>query len=235
MYNVSILDCGHSVISQNGTSVSISHEGQHYLVKQGWQPRAKRCLDVFGAFAALLLLAPVLLVIAACIRLESKGSPLFTQLRWGLNGKKIRVYKFRSMRADLCDPTGVKQTTVNDPRVTRVGAILRKTNLDELPQLINVLKGDMSLVGPRCHAIGMLAGGVLYEELVPNYHERHKVRPGLTGLAQVRGLRGPTDNPAKARARVYADLYYIRKFSFVLDVRIILGTIVAELKGGKGF
>jgi lipopolysaccharide/colanic/teichoic acid biosynthesis glycosyltransferase len=242
MYNVSILGHDNSpasiarVVSKSACSkhtTDVSSEGLFAQYK--WHFRAKRCLDVLGAFAGLLILAPVLLLIAMFIRMESKGSPLFSQLRWGRGGKKIRVYKFRSMRADLGDPSGVRQTIKGDTRITRVGAILRKTNLDELPQLINVLNGDMSLVGPRCHAIGMLAGGKLYEELVPNYQERHIVRPGLTGLAQMRGLRGPTDNAAKARARVYCDLYYIRNFSFVFDLRILVGTIVSEFKGGKGF
>jgi lipopolysaccharide/colanic/teichoic acid biosynthesis glycosyltransferase len=170
----------------------------------------KRLIDVFGAFSALLML-----------------SPLF--------GEKIRVYKFRSMRTDLCDATGVAQTVKNDPRVTKMGAILRKTNIDELPQLINVLKGDMSLVGPRCHAIGMFAGGRLYEDLVPNYHKRHTVRPGITGLAQMRGLRGPTDRADKARARIASDIYYVDNFSVWLDIKIIFGTLWSELKGGKGF
>lgn len=242
MYNLSIL--GHD---NSSASISRLHSksscntyltdinAQALFAHYKWHFRAKRCLDVLGASTGLLILAPVLLLIALFIRIESKGSPLFSQLRWGMGGKKIRVYKFRSMRADLGDPTGVKQTIKGDPRITRVGAILRKTNLDELPQLINVLKGDMSLVGPRCHAIGMLAGGKPYEELVPNYHRRHIVRPGLTGLAQMRGLRGPTDNAAKARARVYCDLYYIRNFSFVFDLGILIGTAVSEFRGGKGF
>lgn len=195
----------------------------------------KRLLDICVSLSTLLFLAPVLIAIASLIMLESKGSPFFSQVRWGQNGKKIRIYKFRSMRTDMCDPTGVAQTVKDDPRVTRFGAFLRRTNLDELPQLLNVLRGDMSLVGPRCHAIGMLAGGMLYEELVPNYHERHVMRPGLTGLAQMRGLRGPTDRAYLARARVNADLHYIENFSFLLDVRIILGTIWSELNGGKGF
>lgn len=195
----------------------------------------KRALDVVASLSVLILLIPALLLIAVAVRLESPGSPIFSQLRWGMNGKKIRIYKFRSMRSDLCDASGVAQTVKNDPRITRIGAFLRKSNLDELPQLFNVLIGDMSLVGPRCHAIGMLAGGILYEELVPTYHQRHKMRPGLTGLAQVRGLRGPTDKVSKAKARVNADLYYIENFSFILDVKIIFGTIWSELKGGKGF
>jgi lipopolysaccharide/colanic/teichoic acid biosynthesis glycosyltransferase len=129
----------------------------------------------------------------------------------------------------------VNQTIKGDPRITKVGAFLRRTNLDEIPQIYNVLRGDMSLVGPRCHAIGMLAGGVLYEELVPEYHDRHSMRPGLTGLAQMRGLRGPTDKPAKARARIASDLRYVENFSLLLDVQILIGTIVNEMRGGQGF
>jgi polysaccharide biosynthesis protein PslA len=205
-----------------------------------WEGKArdlalKRALDVVVSFSMLVLLAPVLLLLLAVVRLESKGAPIFSQMRWGKNGKKIRIYKFRSMRVDMCDPSGVAQTIKDDPRLTRVGAFLRKTNLDELPQLFNVLVGDMSLVGPRCHAIGMLAGGLLYEELVPSYQQRHVMRPGLTGLAQMRGLRGPTDKVYRARARINADLYYIENFSFMFDLRIILGTIWSELNGGKGF
>lgn len=195
----------------------------------------KRTLDVLVSLFMLVFLSPVLLIIAVAIRLESKGSPLFSQVRYGQYGKKIRIYKFRSMRSDQCDPTGVVQTVENDPRVTRLGAFLRKSNLDELPQLWNVLVGDMSLVGPRCHAIGMLAGGVLYEDLVPGYHNRHVMRPGLTGLAQMRGLRGPTDKPSKARARINADLYYIENYTFMLDTKILIGTLWSEMNGGKGF
>ena len=195
----------------------------------------KRSLDISVSATVLLILAPVLILILVLIRLESPGSPIFSQLRWGKDGKKIRIYKFRSMRSDVGDPTGVKQTVKNDPRVTRIGAFLRRTNLDEIPQLYNVLRGDMSLVGPRCHAVGMLANGVLYEELVPEYHRRHVMRPGLTGLAQMRGLRGPTDRPSKARARINADLYYVENFSFAFDLMILLGTLRSELTRGQGF
>lgn len=205
---------------------------QHTL---GVQLFCKRFIDIFVSATALFVLLPLLVIIVCAIRLESKGSPIFTQIRWGKNNTKFRVLKFRSMRADMCDPTGVAQTVAGDARITRTGAFLRKTNLDELPQLWNVLRGDMSLVGPRCHAIGMLAGGVTYEELVPRYHERHAVRPGLTGLAQMRGLRGPTDRPAKARARVAADLHYIENFSVLLDLKIMWGTVLSELRGGNGF
>ena len=196
---------------------------------------AKRALDIIGAGTAILVLMPLFLAVALLIRMDSPGPILFTQTRWGKDCRKIKVFKFRSMRADLCDATGVKQTVKGDPRITRIGAILRRTNIDELPQLLNVLLGDMSLVGPRCHAIGMQAAGMLYEELVPQYHRRHMMRPGMTGLAQVRGLRGPTDKPGKSRARVACDLHYVDNFSFWLDLRIIFGTILTELRGGKGF
>lgn len=199
------------------------------------QLATKRALDIIIAASILLALAPVLLLIALLIRLDSPGPALFTQVRWGQNCRRIRIYKFRSMRADAGDASGVAQTVENDPRLTRIGAFIRKTNIDELPQLLNVLWGDMSLVGPRCHAIGMLAAGVRYEDLVPHYHERHAVKPGLTGLAQMRGLRGPTDRPGKARARIASDLYYIENFSIRLDLWIMFGTVMSELKGGKGF
>ncbi|WP_371074789.1 MULTISPECIES: sugar transferase [unclassified Sinorhizobium] len=195
----------------------------------------KRALDIAGSSIALLILCPFLLGVAVLIKLDSPGPVLFTQIRWGKNCRKIRVYKFRSMRTDMCDASGVAQTVQNDPRVTRIGAILRRTNIDELPQLLNVLKGDMSLVGPRCHAINMLAAGMLYQELVPEYHQRHAMRPGITGLAQMRGLRGPTDRAAKARARIASDLYYIENFSIFLDLKIIIGTVISELRDGKGF
>jgi lipopolysaccharide/colanic/teichoic acid biosynthesis glycosyltransferase len=195
----------------------------------------KRAIDIVVSGMALFALLPLFLFCAIAIRLESKGPVFFTQLRWGKDGKKIKVYKFRSMRADLCDVTGVQQTVKNDPRVTKFGAFLRKSNIDELPQLINVLKGDMSLVGPRCHAIGMKAAGVLYEELVPNYHLRHMMRPGITGLAQMRGLRGPTDTPAKSRARIASDLHYIQNYSVALDIKILIGTLQKEVFGGTGF
>lgn len=195
----------------------------------------KRTIDIAGASIALVALAPVLLTVAALVKLDSKGPVLFSQVRWGMNGRKIRVYKFRSMRTELGDATGVAQTVKNDPRITRIGAVLRRTNVDELPQLINVLKGDMSLVGPRCHAIGMLAAGRPYEELVPHYHMRHQMRPGITGLAQMRGLRGPTDRSDKARARIVSDLYYVDNFSVWLDIKIMVGTVISELRGGKGF
>jgi polysaccharide biosynthesis protein PslA len=199
------------------------------------QLAVKRGIDIGVCVVALVALLPLLSLIAALIRLETRGPALFTQVRWGKDGAKIRVYKFRSMFMEGCDQSGIAQTVRNDPRVTRVGRTLRKLNFDELPQLLNVLKGDMSLIGPRCHAVGMLAAGIPYEELVPEYQRRHTMRPGMTGLAQMRGLRGPTDRPSKARARIACDLHYVENFSLWLDVKIIAGTIYSELQGGKGF
>lgn len=196
---------------------------------------AKRVLDIAVSATALLFLLPVFLIIAAAIKWESKGPVFFTQNRWGRGGRLIRIFKFRSMRMDLCDASGVAQTRRDDPRVTRIGAMLRKTNLDELPQLINILIGDMSLVGPRCHVPGMLAGGMLYEELVKDYHIRHLVRPGLTGLAQYRGFRGPTDREDLARARFTSDVEYIRTFNIWMDIKILVGTFIKEVRGGTGF
>lgn len=202
---------------------------------QDLQLALKRLIDILISLSALLILMPVLLFVALLIRLDSPGPALFKQVRWGKGCTQIKVYKFRSMRTDSCDVSGVEQTVRNDPRVTRVGAILRRTNIDELPQLLNVLRGDMSLVGPRCHAVGMLAAGQLYEELVPAYHYRHTMKPGITGLAQIRGLRGPTDRASRARARVLSDLYYIENFSIWLDIRIMVATLLNEIRGGTGF
>ncbi len=195
----------------------------------------KRLFDIVVSGSVLILLLPFFAAIAVMIVYENRGPVFFSQLRWGKGGKLIRIYKFRSMRTDMCDVTGVAQTKENDPRVTRIGALLRKTNLDELPQLINILKGDMSLVGPRCHVPGMLAAGKLYEDLVHDYHLRHLVRPGLTGLAQVNGFRGPTDREDAARGRVSHDLEYIRDFSFLGDIRILFRTVINEIRGGTGF
>jgi lipopolysaccharide/colanic/teichoic acid biosynthesis glycosyltransferase len=195
----------------------------------------KRVFDVVVSATALVLLSPLLVMIAVLIRLETPGPALFLQRRWGMGGRQFLVLKFRSMSMELSDFSGVAQTVENDPRVTRVGRFLRRSNLDELPQLINVLLGDMSLVGPRCHAIGMQAAGMKYEELVPEYHERHAVRPGITGLAQMKGLRGPTHSAVKSRARIACDLFYIRNYSLLLDIKIILGTLRNEVFGGNGF
>jgi polysaccharide biosynthesis protein PslA len=223
----------------SGQVVALPETGDHdwkdVALQKPLNFAAKRVLDIVVSATALLLVLPVFLVIAAAIKWESKGPVFFMQNRWGRGGRLIRIFKFRSMRADLGDATGVAQTRRDDPRVTRIGALLRKTNLDELPQLINILLGDMSLVGPRCHVPGMLAGGVPYEELVRDYHIRHLVRPGLTGLAQFRGYRGPTDREDLARARFASDIEYIRTFNIWTDIKILVGTFVNEVRGGTGF
>ena len=173
----------------------------------------KRAFDIAGAGFGLFLLAPLLLTLAIIIRSGSKGPIFFRQTRTGRNNKPFQIFKFRSMYTDRCDITGVAQTIKDDPRVTPIGRVMRRTNLDELPQLINVLRGEMSLVGPRPHVPGMLAAGELYEDLVPEYERRHLMRPGITGLAQVNGLRGPTTERKPSVERVMCDLTYVRDFS----------------------
>lgn len=195
----------------------------------------KRLMDIFGSAIGLILLCPFFLLVAILIRIDSPGRIFFVQERWGRGKKPIRVLKFRTMYDEHCDSSGVNQTVKDDSRITRVGTILRRTSFDELPQLINVLVGDMSLVGPRCHVIGMKGGGKLYEDLVPHYHLRHAVRPGITGLAQVSGYRGPTTMPEKAIGRLRCDLEYIQKFNILLDIKILTWTIFKELRGGTGF
>jgi lipopolysaccharide/colanic/teichoic acid biosynthesis glycosyltransferase len=196
---------------------------------------AKRAIDIGGSLLALVLLLPFLVGVGLAIRLTSKGDAIFRQKRDGINGEPIEVYKFRSMYVDRCDRTGVAQTTRDDPRVTPIGRIIRNTSIDELPQLLNVLKGDMSLIGPRPHPIGMLAAGKPYGDVVAYYQARHRVmKPGLSGWAQANGLRGPTHDLSKARARIDHDLAYIQNFSLWLDARIVVKTLAQEFLNGSG-
>lgn len=195
----------------------------------------KRIFDIVAAGTALLVAAPVLVVIAIIIKMTSPGPVFFFQNRYGYRNRRFKIYKFRSMRADAGDVKGVKQTVKGDPRVTWIGKILRKTSLDEIPQLMNVIKGDMSLVGPRPHVPGQLAADLLYEDLVPYYFQRHTARPGITGLAQVSGCRGSTAEADPAISRIDYDLEYIERWSLRLDVMIILRTIRREFISGSGF
>ncbi len=178
---------------------------------------------VLGALL-LILFTPFMALIAALIKLDSPGPVFFVQERYGFNNKIIRVIKFRTMRVEQCDPSGAARTVRNDPRLTRVGGFLRRFSLDELPQLMNVVVGHMSLVGPRPHAITMRAGSQLYHEAVDEYLHRHRVKPGMTGWSQVNGLRGEIDTVAKAQARVRYDLHYIEAWSIWLDFKILLMT-----------
>lgn len=194
----------------------------------------KRAIDIVVSAVALIVLFVPFLAISWKIKQESPGPAIFKQTRWGKDQTKIRIYKFRTMRHDTRDDSGIVQTTSNDSRITRLGAFLRKSNIDELPQLINVFRGEMSLIGPRCHPIGMLAAGKLYEDAVPGYELRHTVRPGITGLAQCNGYRGPTIDLEHAKTRVQFDLTYVRDLNLLLDIKIILKTIFKEIQGGTG-
>jgi lipopolysaccharide/colanic/teichoic acid biosynthesis glycosyltransferase len=197
--------------------------------------RAKRLFDITMATSALLFFAPLLIGVAVAIKLTSPGPVLFSQRRYGYRNQFFKIYKFRSMRVDDCDLAGVKQTVVGDSRITAIGRLLRKTSLDEIPQLLNVIKGDMSLVGPRPHVPGMLAANVPYEDLVPYYFQRHSARPGITGLAQVNGCRGSTVEPGRAISRIDYDLNYIEKWSLGMDLMIIARTVQKEFLNGTGF
>jgi Undecaprenyl-phosphate glucose phosphotransferase len=199
----------------------------------GWSHVIKAVEDRVLAAGMLLLLAPLLALVALAIRLDSRGPVFFRQRRYGFNNKLIEVWKFRTMRADKTDHDASVQTTRDDPRVTRVGRLLRKTSLDELPQLFNVLFGSMSIVGPRPHAIATKAEGRLFEEVVERYAARHRVKPGITGWAQVNGWRGETDTVEKIQKRVEYDLYYIDNWSVWLDFAILLRTAFAVVSDSK--
>ena len=189
-----------------------------------WQGILKGVEDRSLALLGIAFLAPLLIVTALAIKLTSPGPVLFVQRRFGFNNVEINVLKFRSMYVDRGDATGAARTTRNDDRITPVGRIIRRLSIDELPQLFNVLRGDMSIVGPRPHATHMKVGDAYYFDAVKGYAARHRVKPGITGLAQVRGLRGEIDTIERARKRVEYDRYYIDNWSLILDFRIIIET-----------
>ncbi|MBS0248855.1 MAG: undecaprenyl-phosphate glucose phosphotransferase [Proteobacteria bacterium] len=196
-----------------------------------WDVVMKWLFDKIIGGLALIALSPVLLATAIAIKLDSKGPVIFRQKRYGFNNDLIEVYKFRSMYTDMSDATAAKLVTKDDPRVTRVGRFIRKTSIDELPQLFNVVfKGNLSLVGPRPHAVNAKAEARLYADAVDGYFARHRVKPGITGWAQINGWRGETDTHEKIQARVEHDLYYIENWSLLLDLSILLRTPVSLLK-----
>jgi len=184
----------------------------------------KRCLDLAFAVPAAIVLSPFIALVAVAIKLDSRGPVLFKQKRIGMGNRLFPMYKFRSMYTDRLDHNASKLTTRNDSRVTRVGKIIRATSIDELPQLLNVIRGDMSIVGPRPHATGALAGDALYWEVATHYWSRHAVKPGLTGLAQVKGFRGNTETSLDLMNRLQADLDYLEEWSLARDISLIFKT-----------
>ena len=220
LHTVSLLNYGMSNLFGLAT-VNLSHSPM-----SSWMNQAAKWLeDKVIALLALVVFGPIMLAVALAIKLTSPGPVLFVQKRHGWNGEVVKVYKFRSMVVHQPQGQQVAQATKNDWRVTRLGRFLRNTSLDELPQLINVLQGRMSLVGPRPHAV---QHNEAYRELIPRYMLRHKVKPGITGWAQIKGLRGETDTLDKMAARVKADLDYIENWSVWLDLRIL---IITAFKG----
>jgi Undecaprenyl-phosphate glucose phosphotransferase len=190
----------------------------------GWDRWVKRCADLAISLLGLVIVSPLLLMTAIAIKLESRGPIFFKQIREGINGTHFTLFKFRSMYTNQADPHAVRQTSKNDSRVTRVGRLIRRLSIDEFPQLLNVLEGSMSIVGPRPHALQTRAAGSSLEQVVDYYASRHRVKSGITGWAQVNGLRGEIDSVEKLKERVNHDLYYIENWSIWLDTKIILRT-----------
>jgi Undecaprenyl-phosphate glucose phosphotransferase len=196
-----------------------------------WDVVLKWVFDKIVGTLLLIALSPILIAAAIAVRLDSKGPIIFKQRRYGFNNELVEVYKFRSMYVDDGDATASKLVTKGDPRVTRVGRFIRKTSIDELPQLFNVVfRGNLSLVGPRPHAIHAKAANKLYDDVVDGYFARHKVKPGISGWAQINGWRGETDTQEKIQRRVEHDLYYIENWSLFFDLYILFKTPFALLK-----
>jgi Undecaprenyl-phosphate glucose phosphotransferase len=200
-----------------------------------WRAVAKAVEDRVLAVLILLLIAPLLAFIAVLIKLDSPGPVLFRQKRYGYNNELIEVFKFRSMHHHSRDLNAEQLTRRGDPRITRIGGFLRRTSLDELPQFFNVLRGEMSIVGPRPHALAAKAGGQLYPDAVQSYHARHRVKPGITGWAQVNGWRGETETVEQIVKRVEHDLYYVEHWSVLFDLRIIVRTVFGGFTGRHAY
>jgi Undecaprenyl-phosphate glucose phosphotransferase len=200
-----------------------------------WDVLVKRIFDIVVTLVALIVLAPVFVATAIIVRLDSPGPVLFRQRRYGFNNEVIEVFKFRSMYHHHADPEAKRVVTKGDPRVTRVGRFIRKTSIDELPQLFNVLRGELSLVGPRPHAVHAHTANRLWDEVVDGYFARHKVKPGVTGWAQINGWRGEVDTDEKIEKRVEFDLYYIDNWSVAFDLYILVRTPFALLNSENAY
>lgn len=206
-------------------NIKVSSSDQELLIRNESlvkkNSKAKRCFDILIAVGALIILSPLYIVTALLVKAESRGPVFFKQERTGLNGKIFLIYKFRSMRLHQNEAEIIKQASKNDARITKVGKFIRRASIDELPQFINVLLGDMSVVGPRPHAV---SHDEYYASLIKNYADRQLVKPGITGLAQVNGYRGETDTLEKMKKRVAMDIEYIRGANLILDIKIVLLT-----------
>jgi Undecaprenyl-phosphate glucose phosphotransferase len=199
-----------------------------------WNIVAKWLFDMVVAAVALVAFSPIMLITAIAIKLESKGPVFFKQKRHGFNNELINVFKFRSMYTAMSDEKATKLVTKDDPRVTKVGRFIRKTSIDELPQFLNVLRGELSICGPRPHALQAKADDRLYHDAVDGYFARHRVKPGITGWAQINGWRGETDTVDKIMQRVNHDLYYIENWSIFLDLYILLMTPISLVSKNEG-
>lgn len=200
-----------------------------------WDSVAKRAFDIFFSFFGILVFSPIMIATAIAIKLESKGPIIFKQQRHGFNNEIIEVWKFRSMYTEMCDPTARNAVVKNDPRITKVGRVIRKSSIDELPQFFNSLKGTLSLVGPRPHAIAAHTRNLLYNEVVDGYFARHRVKPGVTGWAQINGWRGEVDSDDKIKMRTEFDLYYIENWSLWFDLKILFLTPIRLLNTDNAY
>lgn len=210
--------------------------GDISLPVAGWKSVVKRLMDICVSLCALVVFLPAFVIIPVLIKLEDPAdSVFFRQKRYGRGGSTFDCLKFRSMRQDKTGNGEIKLTERDDPRVLKIGKFIRRTSLDELPQFLNVLKGDMSAVGPRPHPPGVKAAGRYYEDIIPNFMDRYAVRPGLTGLAQVNGWRGNTFTEDDIKGRFDCDMYYIKHWSLWMDVVIVLRTMVMGFTGKNAF
>lgn len=224
-------------LSQSGIPLTLRGgcpEAPLLTEKRRRQLLLKRGMDIVLASIALVILSVPLLCVALAVKLTSRGPVLFKQRRVGLDGQCFEMLKFRTVREEESDPHGHRQVVAKDRRLTPIGAFLRNTSVDELPQLINIVKGDMSVIGPRPMVEGMRAGGQDYRDVVPYYDFRHSMKPGLSGWAQANGLRGPTDDLGPAIARVQHDCAYVQNFSIGLDIAIIFKTLRGQFLTGSG-